>query len=131
MSNTEKRAALVKIAKGVSIIPTGITKFRIGQFVVHARFCSANPNAPGKFKFNINPNTLSAEYELWVCGSSAIYYLMPTSFIRGIYENPDTYMDYLHPKIRVVSVDTHTHKVMFASGGKTSSLEGYLNGTLP
>ena len=30
----------------------------------------------GKFKFGINPNTFSADSELWICGKAA-YYLMP------------------------------------------------------
>jgi hypothetical protein len=42
------------------------------------RYCSRNVSAPRKFKFNINPNSLSAGCELWVCGSAAIYYMMPS-----------------------------------------------------
>lgn len=78
--------------------------------------------APGKFKFNINPNTLSADYELWVCGSVAIYYLMPVAFIRDIYEHPNSYIDHFYPQIRIVSVDANVHTVTYAAGGVNSSL---------
>jgi hypothetical protein len=58
MSNAEKNAALAKVAKGATIDPAGNAKVRINKSVVHIRYCSPNANAPGKFKFNINPNTL-------------------------------------------------------------------------
>jgi hypothetical protein len=130
MSTSEKNAALAKVANGASIVSAGNAKARIGKAVVHVRFCSRNLSAPGKFKFNINPNTLSADYELWVCGSAALYYLMPVAFMRGIYDNPDTYIDRMHPEIRVVSVDADAHTVTYAAGGVSSSLRGFLCGTL-
>ena len=130
MSNTEKNAALAKVAKGAKFTPAGNAKVRIGKSEVHVRYCSPNAKASGKFKFNINPNTLSADYELWVCGSAKLYYLMPISFIRDIYENPNTYIDRRHPEIRVVSVDTHLHTVTYASGGVKSSLGKYFGATL-
>lgn len=131
MSDAEKNAALAKVAKGATVAPAGNAKVRIGKLVVHVHYCSPNANAPGKFKFNINPNTLSADYELWVCGSATVYYLMPISLMQGIYDNPDTYVDRRHPEIRVVSIDTHSHTVTYASGGVKSSLRGYLGATLP
>ena len=59
MSNAEKNAALAKVGKGATFAPAGNAKVRIGKSVVHVRYCSPNANAPGKFKFNINPNTLT------------------------------------------------------------------------
>ena len=131
MSNVEKKAALAIIAKGATVAPAGNAKARIGNSVTHVRYCSPNATAPGKFKFNINPNTLSADYEMWVCGSAAVYYLTPISFMQNIYDNPDTYVDRRHPEIRVVSVDTHSHTVTYASGGVKSSLRAYFGATLP
>jgi len=131
MSKDEKNAALAKVAKGANVVTAGNAKFRIGKAVIHVRYCSPNAAAPGKFKFNINPNTLSADYELWVCGSADVYYLMPISFMREIYDNPDTYVDRRHPEIRVVSVDTYSHNVTYASGGVKGSLRAYLGSPLP
>lgn len=81
MSTIEENAALAKIANGATVASAGNAKARIGKSVVHVRYCSRNLSAPDKFKFNINPNTLSADYELWVCGSAALYYLMPIAFM--------------------------------------------------
>lgn len=130
MSTSEKNAALAKVANGAIIGSAGNAKARIGKAVVHVRFNSRNLSAPGKFKFNINPNTLSADYELWVCGSAALYYLMPVAFMRRIYDDPNTYVDRMHPEIRVVSVDANSHTVTYAAGGVSTSLRGYLCGTL-
>jgi hypothetical protein len=130
MNNADKSAALARVAKGATVFFVGKAKVRIGKSVVHVRYCSSNATAPGKYKFNINPNTLSADYELWVCGSAEVYYLMPISFMRGIYDHPNAYVDRLHPEIRVVSVDTHAHTVTYATGGVNSTLKGYLCATL-
>ncbi len=97
---------------------------------MHVRFCSASARAPGKFKFNINPNSLSADFELWVCGEANAFYLIPISFIRAIYDNPNTYQDTHHVGIKVVSVDAHEHKVMFASGGVSANLKQFFGARL-
>ena len=130
VSKVEKDAALNKIANYDTIASIGKSKFRIDKVVVHVRYCSTNEKAPEKYKFNINPNTLSADFELWVCGNSATYYLMPVAFMREIYENPSTYVDNTHPEIRVVSVDSGSHFVTYAAGGVGSSLKPYLGITL-
>ena len=130
MSNTEKNAALAAIGNGVKPVSAGKSKFRIGQKVVHVRFCSEDAAGSTKYKFNINPNTLSGDHELWVCGSAKTYYLMPVSLMRSIYEDPNTYVDRAHPEIRVVSVDIGTNTVTYASGGTYKSLREYLNARL-
>jgi hypothetical protein len=98
--------------------------------VVHVRFCSQNSRAKEKFKFNINQNTLSADYEVWICGNSSVYFLIPISFLREIYNNPNTYEDRRHPGIKVVSVDIATHAVTYATGGVNANLSQYFGATL-
>lgn len=127
MSEVEKDKALIAISGGQDFSSVGRSKFRVGNAVVHVRFCSENAKSPGKYKFNINPNTLSADYEMWICGSADTYYLMPVSLMREIYDNPNTYIDKAHPKIRVVSVDADSHWVTYATGGIGVSLSPYLS----
>ena len=130
MSSAEKLAALSAASSGERPSPVGNAKYRLGQKVVHVRFCSDSSTSPSKYKFNINPNTLSADFELWVCGNSRCYYLMPLAFMREIYDNPKTYVDRMHPEIRVVSVDSRNHTVTYASGGVGASLRSYFLATL-
>jgi len=85
VSKTEKYSALAKIANGKPASSIVKSKFRIDDTVVHVRYCSTNMKAPEKYKFNINPNTLLADYEMWICGSATTYYLMPVAFMREIY----------------------------------------------
>jgi hypothetical protein len=131
MSTVEKKKVLTKIAKGQVISPLGNAKVIIGKRVIHVRYCSPNANAPEKYKFNINPNTLSADYELWVCGNAETYYLMPTFLMQSIYDNLDTYVDRQHPDIRVVSVDSRLHTITYATGGVKSNIKDYFCATLP
>jgi hypothetical protein len=130
MNETEKAAGLAKIADGVAVAPLGKSKYRVGAWVVHVRYCSQDKGQPERFKFNINPNTLSADYELWVCGNAAVYYLMPISFMRDIYSHPDGYVDRMYPGIRVVSVNTKTHTVTYASPGVSGRLKPYFRAKL-
>lgn len=130
MTDTEKLSAISAVANGASISPAGKAKYRVGNSKIHVRFCSSSAAASDKYKFNINPNTLSADYELWVCGSAETYYLIPVSVIRDIYDNPNTYEDRHHPGIMVVSVDAASHTVTYAAGGVRLSLSSYFRGRL-
>jgi len=121
---------LNQICTGRNWSTTGRAKYRIDNFVIHVRYCSADIYDSPRYKFNINPNTLSSDFEVWICGSSDIYYLIPIQVIRQIYEDPKAYVDYHHPEIRVVSVNVATNSVTYASGGKSKDMSQYLRGTL-
>jgi hypothetical protein len=55
---------------------------------------------------------------------------MPVALMQTIYKDSDTYVDRAHPEIRVVSVDTSSHKVNYGRGGKFKSVQQYLNAQL-
>ena len=119
----EKIAALATAAPGVKPVPLGSSKFRLGSHVVHTRFCSEDADRPGKFKFNINPNTLTADFELWVCGAPSKFYLVPMPILKKVYDDPATYVDRAHPEIRVVSIAAHLNRAQYGSGGKALERE--------
>jgi hypothetical protein len=131
MHEPEKKTALGQVAKSKKVAKVGKAKYCVGKSSGHIRFCSANPKAPEHSKFNINPNTLSADFELWICGNGSTYYLSPIVQIQSIYENPDAYIHRMHPKLRVVSVDTLLHEATYAAGGVRTSLGRFLRATLP
>lgn len=131
MSTLEKLSALIHASRGVPPVSIGGSKYRLEHNTVHARFCSRDKGRSTKFKYNINPNTLTADFELWVCGAAATYYLLPVALMQTIYNDPNTYVDRMHPEIRVVSVDTGAHTVTYARGGKFKSIGQYLNAQLP
>jgi hypothetical protein len=107
-----------------------LAKIRIGKNIIHVRFCSTPRRRPTIYRFNINPNTLRADFELWICGDQKTYYLTPTQIIEDIYSDPDAYQDYHNEGIKVVAVYTDSNYVRYARGGKSLNLKPYLRGTL-
>ncbi len=125
-----KQATLQQIAGNSPIVPAGNAKVRISSWLIHFRYCSENPSAPGKYKFNINPNTLSADFELWICGVPQHFYLMPVSIIREFYRHPEAYVDSYHPNIHIVGLDAEQHRVTYARGGISENLSQYFRALL-
>jgi hypothetical protein len=103
---------------------------KIDQAVLHVRYCSAGRRKGPRFRFNINPNTLRADYEVWICGDANCFYLIPYSMIKAWYDDPSAYPDNYHPEIRVLSVDRASHAVTYATGGKTASIAFFFRRTL-
>jgi hypothetical protein len=125
-----KRAVLSKVARGKRIRPAGQALYRIDGTLLHIRFCSQDRGGSARYKFNINPNTLRAEWECWICGDDSVYYLIPINVIRRLYNDPGAYVDNHHPNRRVVSVDTLVDETLYARGGKKISVMKYRGETL-
>ena len=116
-----RESVLSKIAQRARFSSSGRSMYAVGSVQVHTRYCAGT----GKYKFNINPNTLRADYELWICGSEEDWYLVPIRVIRAMYDHPNAYPDRLHPEIRVVSVDTSDHSAIYASPSIKQDLRPY------
>ncbi len=126
-----KLTVLKKIGNGINLTKaSGPSNYWVGHKKVHARFCQTNDRSPQLFKFNINPNTLEADYELWICGEVGLFYLLPISVMKSIYDDPNAYLDYHHPEIRVVSVDVAKDKVTYKTGGGKLDIAQYRNKTI-
>lgn len=129
MSNeATKNSVLAQIANGqpVSVaLGKGRAKWQVGAHVVHVRFRTSPKSDGVTFAYNINPNSLTADYELWICGSESVYYLIPNVEIRAIYDDPDTYPDFQHPEIRVADIDTLHHRALYGRGGKSRDFTQY------
>ena len=123
-----KLSVLKRIGSGINPNRTmGPSNYCVGDTKIHARFCRTNNRSPHLFKFNINPNTLASNYELWICGHVELYYLIPTSLMQRIYDDPDAYPDNRNPEIRVVSVDVSTNKITYKTGGGKLDIAEYRN----
>lgn len=122
-----KDAVLDAIAPEELVGKCGRELYRVSGATVHARYCAPGP---GNYKFNINPNTLRADYELWICGTADHWYLVPIAVIATLYEHPRAYPDTHHPEIRVVSVGAREHSVMYAAPSISLDLAPYFRATL-
>jgi hypothetical protein len=105
--------------------PSGRLKARVGKTNVHVRLRSADRESPGKYRFSISPNALSADYELWICGDARTYYLIPIEVIKEMYSDPNAYQDTHHEEIKVVSVDAQSDKATYAAGAVSMSLKPF------
>lgn len=125
-----KLSVLRKVGNGLNPSETsGLSNYRVAEKTIHARFCSVNYRSPKMFKFNINPNTVRADYELWICGDGRLFYLLPTAIMQAIYDDPKGYQDYRHKKIRVVSVDSSKDEITYKAGGGKMYIKRYRNET--
>ena len=125
-----KEQVLNRIAKGEDWHPVGKVKWRVGSYIVHLRY-RTNPVADGvTYSYNINPNTLTADFEVWICSNAKTYYLIPIEAIKQIYENPNSYVDSHHPEIRVANIDTRTHRCVYARGAQAMDFSDYYQAIL-
>jgi len=131
VGEARKHAVLSQITGGRSYASAGKALARIGNTTVHYRYVSKSAKGSARYAYNINPNTLRADYELWTCGDSDGWYLLPISVIRDMYEDPDAYVDNRHPEIRVVSVDVASDYATYGAGGKGISVRQYRDAVLP
>jgi len=117
MNEQKKRSVLNHISGGLDWKEAqryGKSKWEVSGNVIHMRFCS-NSNKDGcTYVYNINPNTLNAHFEVWICGNSSRYYFIPIPIIKQIYTDPEGFVDKQHQNMRVVHINTSTHKVNFS-----------------
>jgi hypothetical protein len=112
----EKKKVLTRLAAGRQMVSLPKSKAKVGNNVVHMRFRSSPKGNSSTWSFNINPNTLTGDFELWICGSASLYYLIPITSIKAIYEDESAYVDYAHPEIRVLDIDSSTHQCFYGKG---------------
>jgi hypothetical protein len=125
-----KARILQQVAGSRSYASQGQARYLVDGTVVHVRYKS-NPSHGASYPYNINPNTLRADYELWICGDDDGWYLIPMDAIREIYEDPHAYVDKHHPEIRVVTVNAASHEVAYGAGARSVSFRVYRNAHLP
>jgi len=127
---TSEQIIFQKIANGQPIILLGKHKVMLGSHEVHYRFKSFPKKNPNKFPFNINPNSVNAQFELFICGSEYIYYLIPIDVLKMMYKHPDAYPDRLHPKITIITIDSYLDTVTYARPSISLDLTPYKNKSL-
>lgn len=127
---TPEQIIFQKLADGKTITDLGKHKVMIGTSKIHYRFKSFPKANPDKFPFNINPNSVDAEFELFICGSEHKYYLIPIDILKMMYSHPNAYPDRHHPNIRVITIDSFRDKVTYAKPSISLDLTPYKNKSL-
>jgi hypothetical protein len=127
-----KETVLTKIANGQPISWQPKSKAKIGEKVFHYRLKNFAANGSDKFPFNINPNTLTADFEVWICGSENTFFTVPIEIIKEIYNDPDTYTNSNENQgnIKTLTVDSYHNIVKYGRNGKQISLKNFRNKTI-
>ncbi|MCO5234265.1 MAG: hypothetical protein M9888_11080 [Chitinophagales bacterium] len=120
---------LSKLAGGQRITTIKRSLVRINGLLVHYRMKSQASDGASKFPFNINPTTLTADFEIWICGSEEIYYVIPKTIIKKIYDDPDTYTNKTpnQEDIKTLTVNTFANEVAYGRNGKKLDIAKYRN----
>lgn len=125
-----KHSVLDQITMGKPLQPNGRAKFSVNGTIIHVRYCRPPKSGRPLYKFNINPNTLTSDYELWICGNVNSYYLIPRGIIEQMYKDPDAYVDKHHEEIRIISVNAKNESAIYARKGKSLNLKQYFKATV-
>ncbi|MFC1783587.1 hypothetical protein ACFL02_08380 [Planctomycetota bacterium] len=125
-----KNEVLRRIAKGYLVRSIGRAKWRIGDHILHVRYCGKPTGQSMRYAYGINPTTLKADFEIWICGKANYYYLIPTKVMKKIYNDPNAYIDSHHPEIRIAKVDAQNHLCYYSRGAKFMDFSEYFYATL-
>lgn len=127
-----KETVLNKIADGQQISRLPKSKAKIGDKIFHYRLKSFAANGSDKFPFNINPNTLTADFEVWICGSENTFYTVPIKTIKEIYNDPDTYTNSNENQgnIKTLTFDSYYNIAKYGRNRKQISLKDFENQTI-
>ena len=118
---------LKKIAGTAEIKNIGKNKVEIDGYTIHYRLKNHDKSFSSKYPFNINLNSINADFELWICGSDTSYYLVPIEKIESMYWHPMAYVDKHHPNIRALTVNNWNDEVIYASPSVKFDLKPYKN----
>lgn len=119
---------LGRIAPGKYAFNFDRSMYTLDGRIIHTRFCSG-----GRYgvMFSLNPASLRADYELWICGHPDYYYLIPQEIIRSMYTHPRAYRDRHNPNARIVRVFEYENIVCYAKMGVKMDIEEFFCATLP
>ena len=103
MSQTDifRESVLRKIAGYKAFKKVGRVSYEIDGNTYHIKVKTGQLK---KYPFNINKAVLSADYEVYVCGTDELYYVIPVELIRKMHLDPSAMPDYTHPGLTVVDV---------------------------
>lgn len=127
MRDEEKKALVSQLARGEVPREVGRARLRISAGIVHVLYSSLK--SAKQYKFGINESALSADFELWICGSRDQWYLIPMGVIRRLHQHPDSYRDTYQPGLARIFVNTETNEVTYARGGIKENIRRYFQAT--
>jgi len=122
-----RESVLLKIAGGKAFRKSGTVSYIIDGYTYHIKVKTGQLK---RYPFNINKSVLSADYEVYVCGTDELYYVIPVELIRKMHSDPSAMPDYTYPGYTVVDVCPDEEKIIYGTGGKSLNVGAFRNVTL-
>ncbi len=127
-----RQLVLENISEGSPIIHLKKNLAKVNGKIIHYRYKSKASDMSRRFPFNINPTTLSADFEIWICGNQDLYFIIPIKEIKKIYDDPDTYTNSTKNQslIKTLTVDTLKNVAKYGRNSKALDVSSFKNKTL-
>ena len=122
-----RKAVLEKIAPHGGYTKNGRVTYKIDGKHYHIR---VDGGQLPKYRFNINPTVLAADYEVYVCGTDDLYYLIPVELIRKMNSDPTAWPDHRNPGYTDIDVYPGDDIIKYGRSGKTLKIGQYRNTTV-
>jgi len=123
-----KRWVLSEVFGSESFKPVGIATYGHEGIRVHVRHTWATVRC--RFWFDVNPNTVKADYELWICGMPSLWYLVPVSALVFMQGSPTAYRNTAREATTEVTVNEIEDTCRFARNEKPLDVSAFRHGTL-
>jgi hypothetical protein len=129
MKHTDKyrESALQKIASGRVYLKIEKVTYEIEGKRFHIKVKTGNLK---KYPFNINDTVLAADYEVYVCGTQDLYYVVPVELIKQMHTEPSAMPDNTHPGLTIIDIYPAEDIIIYGTGGKSLSIVKFRNITL-
>ncbi len=129
MKETDKHREIVlsALSGGNVTRKIGNVTYEIEGKSYHIKMVTGNKS---KYPFNINNTVLKADFEIYICGSSELYYVIPINVIKMMHEDPAAMPDNTHPGYTVIDVHPNEDKIIYGTHGKSIDISSYRNSIL-
>jgi hypothetical protein len=129
MNSTEscRQSVLSKLAGSKSTKKVGRVTHEIEGKRYHIKVKSGSL---GKYPFNINPTVLAADYEVYVCGTDQLYYVLPMGEIEKMHADGNAMPDNAYSGYTILDVYPANNRIIYGIGGKELDIAKYRNLTL-
>ena len=123
-TDSYRDAVLEKIDGGRDYTKRGRVTYKIDGKYYHIK---VKTGQRVKYPFNINPNVLEADFEVYICGTDFVYYLLPIEVIKNMHSDPSAMPDYRNPGYTIIDVCPGEDKIKYGTGGKSLNIGKYRN----
>lgn len=126
-TNAYRKTVLRKIAGDRTFKKMGPVTYEIEGKRFHIKVKTGQLK---KYPFNINDTVLTADYEVYVCGTDALYYMVPIDLVKTMHADPAAMPDYRNPGYTIIDIYPDEEQIIYGTGGKSLNVSKYRNAAL-